>query len=100
VRATMQANTNYNKCSATWHEDNQDGRWRAYSYEELTSRDKASLDIFWLKDASLEDSDSLPEPGVLAAEIVEDLRAALAQFELIAEDLGEEVVNEETDDSF
>jgi len=41
-----------------------------------------------------------PEPGVLAAEIVEDLRAALAQFELIAEDLGEEVVNEETDDSF
>jgi type I restriction enzyme M protein len=82
---------NRNQRTATWSEDNQDGRWRSYSYEELTSRDKASLDIFWLKDDSLEDSDNLPEPGVLAAEIVEDLQAALAQFREIAEDLGEEV---------
>jgi type I restriction enzyme M protein len=82
---------NRNQRTATWSADNQDGRWRSYSYEELTSRDKASLDIFWLKDDSLEDSDNLPEPGVLAAEIVEDLQAALAQFREIAEDLGEEV---------
>ncbi|MDZ4186043.1 MAG: hypothetical protein U1D97_13840 [Desulfuromonadales bacterium] len=66
------------------------GRWRGYDYAELIARDKASLDIFWLKDDSLEDSDSLPTPGVLAAEIVEDLQA-LEQFRLIAEDLGEEV---------
>ena len=26
-------------------------------------RDKVSLDIFWLKDESLEDTDNLPEPG-------------------------------------
>jgi type I restriction enzyme M protein len=82
---------NRNQRTATWSADNQHGRWRAYAYEELTSRDKASLDIFWLKDDSLEDSDNLPEPGVLAAEIVEDLQAALAQFREIAEDLGEEV---------
>jgi type I restriction enzyme M protein len=82
---------NRNQRTATWSADNQDGRWRSYSYEELTSRDKASLDIFWLKDDSLEDSDNLPEPGVLAAEIVEDLQAALEQFREIAEDLGEEV---------
>jgi type I restriction enzyme M protein len=82
--------TNRTQRKATWGEDTQDGRWRSYSFEELTSRDKASLDIFWLKDDSLEDSDKLPEPGVLAAEIVEDLQAALEQFRLIAEDLGEE----------
>jgi len=51
-------------------------------------RDKASLDIFWLKDESLEDSDNLPEPEVLAAEIVENLEAALEQFKSIYEELG------------
>ncbi len=64
-------------------------RWRSYDYDELIARDKASLDIFWLKDESLEDSENLPAPGVIAAEIVEDLEAALEQLRLIAEDLGE-----------
>lgn len=67
-----------------------DGRWRAYTYDELISRDKASLDIFWLKDESLSGSDNLPEPGVIALEIVEDLQAALEQFKEIAADLGAE----------
>jgi type I restriction enzyme M protein len=57
------------------------------NYDELVARDKASLDIFWLKDESLEDSDNLSDPAIIAAEIVEDLRAALEQFEAIAEDL-------------
>ena len=76
--------------TATWNEENPSGRWRCYDYKDLIARDKASLDIFWLKDDSLEDSDNLPEPGVLAAEIVEDLQAALEQFREIAEDLGED----------
>jgi hypothetical protein len=46
-----------------------------------------SLDIFWLKDDSLEDSANLEDPDVIAAEIVEDLRAALEEFELILGDL-------------
>ena len=71
----------------TWSETNPDGRWRAYSYDELVARDKASLDIFWLKDESLEDSANLPDPDVIAAEIVEDLRAALEQFAEIHGDL-------------
>ena len=67
---------------ATWSEKkNPTGRWRAYNYEELVARDKASLDVFWLKDEALEASSNLPEPDVIAAEIVEDLRAALAAFE-------------------
>jgi type I restriction enzyme M protein len=73
----------------TWSEKNPQGRWRAFDYEELINRDKASLDIFWLKDESLEDSDNIPEPDTLAREIVEDMEAALEQFKLIAEDLGE-----------
>ena len=49
-------------------------------------RDKTSLDIFWLKDESLEDSANLPDPDVIAADIIEDLRTALEQFEAIGEE--------------
>ena len=66
-----------------------DGRWRSYTYDEISVRDKASLDIFWLRDQSLADSDSLPPPEVIAQEIVDDLEAALEQFRLIAADLGQ-----------
>ena len=60
----------------------------AYDYDELINRDKAGLDIFWLKDESLESSENLPDPDVIAQEIVEDLEAALEQFREIATDLG------------
>jgi type I restriction enzyme M protein len=62
-------------------------RFRCFSYEELQKRDKLSLDITWLRDESLEDTDNLPDPAILAAEIVEDLQAALDQFAQIAADL-------------
>jgi type I restriction enzyme M protein len=71
----------------TWSEKNPTGRWRAYEYGEIVARDKCSLDIFWLRDESLEASSNLPAPGVIAAEIVDDLRAALEQFEAVAADL-------------
>jgi type I restriction enzyme M protein len=51
------------------------------------NRDKASLDLFRLRDESLEDSDNLPDPDVLAQEIVDDLESALEQFRQIATDL-------------
>ena len=59
-------------------------------YEETMARDKVSLDIFWLKDDTLEDTENLPDPDVLAEEIVESLQSALAHFDNIAEELGEE----------
>ncbi|MGD0949728.1 MAG: class I SAM-dependent DNA methyltransferase [Candidatus Binatia bacterium] len=71
----------------TWSEENPTGRWRAFSYDELLQRDKLSLDIFWLKDESLESSENLPNPDAIAAEIAEDLRAALEQFETIQTEL-------------
>ncbi len=80
---------NHHNRKPTWSEKNSQGRWRAFDYEEIINRDKANLDIFWLKDESLEDSDNLPDPDILAREIVEDLQAALVQFQAIAEDLGE-----------
>jgi type I restriction enzyme M protein len=60
-------------------------QFHRFSYDDLMARDKASLDIFWLRDESLEDTDNLPAPEVLAAEIIEDLEAALAEFSAIAE---------------
>jgi type I restriction enzyme M protein len=62
-------------------------RWKRYAYDELAARDKANLDLVWLRDASLEDADSLPPPEVLAREIVDDLEAALAEFTAVAEAL-------------
>jgi type I restriction enzyme M protein len=78
---------NRHERKTTWSEKKSDGRWRAYDYGDLIARDKASLDIFWLKDESLEASDNLPDPDVIAQEIVDDLEAALEQFRLIANDL-------------
>jgi len=57
----------------TWTERTPDGRWRSYAYEELLARDKLSLDLFWLRDESLED------PA--------DLRDALGQIESVLTDL-------------
>ena len=72
---------------ANRHERQESDRFKSFTYEELTKRDKVNLDLFWLKDDSLEDSANLPDPDVLAAEIVEDLEAALEQFAAIASDL-------------
>ncbi len=73
----------------TWTEKKPEGRWRAFGLDELLARDRVSLDVFWLKDESLEDSANLPAPEVIAAEAAEDLRAALEQFEAIQADLTE-----------
>jgi len=67
-------------------ETNPEGRWRKFGYEEITARDKTSLDITWLKDKSLADLDNLPDPDVLAEEIIENLQAGLESFrEVLAE---------------
>ncbi len=71
---------NRHKRKATWSEKRPEGRWRKFGYDEIMARDKTSLDIFWLKDDSLADLDNLPDPDVLAAEIVENLEAGLEGF--------------------
>ncbi|MBK9797234.1 MAG: SAM-dependent DNA methyltransferase [Holophagaceae bacterium] len=75
----------YNPKSRTERKESE--RFKAFTYEELAKRDKANLDIFWLKDDALEQSANLPAPGIIAQEIMDDLAAALEQFAAIAEDL-------------
>lgn len=67
----------------TWSEQNPEGRWRKFSFDQVIARDKTSLDIFWLKDKSLVDLDNLPEPDELAGEIIENLEAGLNSFRAI-----------------
>lgn len=59
-------------------------RFKYYPYETLIARDKASLDIFWLKDNSLDNIDNLPTPDILAQEIIEHLESALESFREVA----------------
>jgi len=59
----------------------------SFTNNEIIQRDKVSLDIFWLKDETLEDSASLPDPDVLARDIAENLESALDQFGSIYQDL-------------
>ena len=72
----------------TWSPENPEGRFRRYAIDEILSRDKTSLDIFWIKDKSLADLDNLPDPDVLAAEILENLEEAMESFRGIVEKLG------------
>lgn len=65
---------------ANRHERFATDRFKFYGYDELVARDKASLDVFWLKDKSLDNLDDLPPPDVLQQEIIDHLEAALAAF--------------------
>ena len=69
------------------HQRQESERFNRYTYDELTARDKVSLDLFWLRDDSLEDIDNLPPPAVLAAEIAEDLQSALTEIQALADSL-------------
>ena len=69
--------------------DDPEGRWRKFKYEDIITRDKTNLDIFWLKDNSLIDLENLPDPDVLAVEIIENLEAGLNSFKEIVEEVGE-----------
>jgi type I restriction enzyme M protein len=59
-------------------------RFHSFAYDKLVARDKVILDISWLRDNSLEDCDNLPAPEIISREIVEDLTAALVEFEAVA----------------
>ena len=71
----------------TWSESNPDGRWRRFSIDDILKRDKTSLDIFWIKDKSLADLDNLPDPDVLADDIIENLQSALESFQELKKQL-------------
>lgn len=82
---------NRHKRKETWSKDNPDGRWRKFTYEEIITRDKTNLDIFWLKDKSLTDLDNLPDPDILANEIIENIESGLNSFREIMETLNGDI---------
>lgn len=90
--------SNLKKRVSTWQEvergedrsPGSDGRWRAYSYDEIIARDKTNLDITWLKDDSLEDTENLQPPAVIASEIVDLLTSALDEFKSVEEALADD----------
>ena len=84
--------SNINKREQTWSEENEDGRWRKYNYDDVIASDKTSLDIFWLKDKSLTDLDNLPDPDILASEIIENIESGLNRFREIMETINGDVV--------
>ncbi|MFP4605168.1 MAG: N-6 DNA methylase [Bacteroidales bacterium] len=81
---------NRHKRKETWSEENPEGRWRKFTYDEIANRDKTSLDIFWLKDKSLTDMDNLPDPDVLAKDIIENIESSLGGFKEIMDELNGE----------
>jgi len=75
---------NINKGKETYNsETNPEGRWRRFVYEDIIARDKTSLDITWIKDKSLTDFGNLPDPDVLANDIIENLEAGIESFKEI-----------------
>ena len=80
---------NRHERTETWSPDNPDGRWRKFSVDEILTRDKTSMDIFWIKDKSLADLDSLPDPDMLAMDIIENLQSALESFQELRNQLAE-----------
>jgi type I restriction enzyme M protein len=77
----------YSAADRSKRKENKAERFKRFAVEDLLERDKLKLDITWLKDESLDDLDSLPSPDVIAAEIVENLQAALEQFQSVAAEL-------------
>lgn len=63
------------------------GRFRVFSRDYIKQRNE-SLDIAWLKDESLEDSATLPEPEILATEALTELEGAMADLQDILAQLG------------
>jgi len=62
-------------------------KFKKFTYDEIIKRDNTNLDIFWLKDESVEDSANLPEPKVLIEDILENLEYVKSEFEEIYEEL-------------
>ena len=92
LRTNPLANKDINDLKAVYHpgafaKRKETERSKRFTYAEIVARDKANLDILWLKDDSLEDSENLSVPALLAAEIVESLQAALEEFRAVEEAL-------------
>ena len=77
----------YKSGNRSARQEDPEAGWKKFTYDEIVARDKTNLDIFWLRDESLTDLENLPEPDVLAEEIIESLEAALEGFRSVVTEL-------------
>lgn len=75
------------KRKETYSKNTPEGRWRRFTYNDIINREKANLDIFWIKDESLIDLDSIPNPDNLITDIIENMESALVNLKTIKDAL-------------
>ena len=63
--------------------------WQGCCCARISHQQRAFDYIFWIKDKSLADLDSLPDPDVLAMDIIENLQSALEGFQELRNQLAE-----------
>ena len=69
-----------------------EGRFRCFTRAEIDERGD-NLDLAWLKDDSAIDPDDLPEPAVIAEEIMAKLKLAMQEMEAVQRELGTEAAS-------
>jgi len=63
--------------------DSKEDRWHSFHISEVKERNYKIDSLKWLKDDSLDDADSLPEPEELAVEAIEELRLAMDELQQV-----------------
>lgn len=72
-----------------YSEENPNGRWRKYSYDEIMARDKTSLDITWMKMQNAGEDVTLEELLAQIKEKSENIASAVAELEKLLEGVQE-----------
>ena len=71
-------------------EKNPSGRWRKYPVEELTARDKTSLDITWMKQGGEEEEHTLAELMATIKEQSQNISSAVSELEKLLRNIKED----------
>lgn len=71
-------------------ENNPQGRWRKYTIDEITARDKTSLDITWIKQGGEADNRSLAELMAEIKDKSETISNAIAELQKLLANIEED----------
>jgi type I restriction enzyme M protein len=74
------------KVKAERTEKGEGGRWRKFTRQQIAARND-NLDITWLRDTEAKGEEELSEPDDIADAIIGHLKAALAEIEMIEDEL-------------
>lgn len=83
------ADGDLSKRKETYSEENPNGRWRKFTVEEILARDKASLDITWMKAESSIDDCTLSELLDMIKEKSDSIAKAVAELEQLLGEVNE-----------